>query len=903
MTKTQAKQQIKKLVEKYEKLEKEGKVKKYNEAQTRNEFIEPLFEALGWDMRNQDHEDEVTTEENISGDRVDLAFRLNNIPVMFLEAKAMKVDLDEWKWAEQAINYSWNKGVDWAVLTDFEGIKVFNATLPPEGPGENRFLTLSYRDYLKDFEKLWWLSKESMEKGVLEEEARKTGLLKEKRSVDEVLFEDLMDWRQKLSNNFAAYNQKVDQDLLDEGVQRLLDRLIFVRTAEDRKIEEKVLIVKLREWEKKGRKGDLMKVLNQVFEDFRKTYDSKLFEEHPFEKWEIESTILGKVIKGLYESKEGYTYDFSAISADVLGGIYEQYLGHILEKAKKSAKVTEKHKKRKSQGIYYTPKFIVDYIVENTLGKKLKEIKKHSKNCLRDVKKLKVLDPACGSGSFLIRAFEVLDEFYEKECGVTGNPMARRMEILTTNIYGVDLDPQAVEIARLNLLLRALKSKGSLPSLEGNIKCGNSLVSEGDPELKPFVWEEEFPDVFKDGGFDVVIGNPPYVSFGLRGSKRYSNELGKYLRENYPNSAEYKLSTYAIFMDRAIQELGEGGYFSFVVPDSFLLGRYFSKLRKFILDTCAIIEVTMFVKDFWGGGVVGRPTIITLKRLSDKKLRGSNKLTAKLASNISEFSNDEYQSAVYGQEYFDRIPYNRFRLFFDESSEKLVKKIENDAISLGRVLSLSSGLIGKGGKERIVSKRKKGNKWLPGLISGAEIDRYFLNYAGNFILYDEKLLHSGFKDADYFKTKILIRQTADSIIATIDSNNFLCLNNLHVGNAISDDLDIRCILALINSKLLNRYYRLVSLETGRTMAQTDIETLEQLPIKKINESKQRGIINLVDRILDLNKKLLKAEEGSEEWKGLKKEIERVDGEIDGEVYKLYGLSEGEIKIVEGGKQK
>src|SRR3989338_11151228 len=144
MNKQDAKQQIRKLVEKYQRVAEAGKIKSYNEAQTRNEFIEPLFEYLGWDMRNLTTDNEVTTEENVSGGRVDLAFRFNNIPAMFLEAKAMKVDLDEWKWAEQAINYSWNKSVTWAVLTDFEGIKIFNAEIPPKNLSRNLFFELKW---------------------------------------------------------------------------------------------------------------------------------------------------------------------------------------------------------------------------------------------------------------------------------------------------------------------------------------------------------------------------------------------------------------------------------------------------------------------------------------------------------------------------------------------------------------------------------------------------------------------------------------------------------------------------------------------------------------------------------------------------------------------------------------
>jgi len=192
MNKQEAKQQIQKLVEKYQRVAEAGKIKSYNEAQTRNEFIEPLFEFLGWDMRNLTTDNEVTTEENVSGGWVDLAFRFNNIPVMFLEAKAMKVDLDEWKWAEQAINYSWNKSVTWAVLTDFESIKIFNAEIPPKSISQNLFIELNCRDFINRFDQLWLLSKESFEQKLLDKEAEKWGKLTQRKQVGEKLFEDLM---------------------------------------------------------------------------------------------------------------------------------------------------------------------------------------------------------------------------------------------------------------------------------------------------------------------------------------------------------------------------------------------------------------------------------------------------------------------------------------------------------------------------------------------------------------------------------------------------------------------------------------------------------------------------------------------------------------------------------------
>ncbi len=887
----QAKQLVGKLLEKYEKLEKAGKIKDYNEAQTRNEFIEPLFGALGWDMRNLDHENEVTTEENVSGGRVDLAFRLNNIPVMFLEAKAMKVDLDEWKWAEQAINYSWNKGVDWAVLTDFEGIKVFNATLPPKGPGENRYLALSYKDYLTDFEKLWQLSKESMQKGDLETEARKTGLLKERRSVDEVLFTDLMEWRQKLSNNFSAYNENVEHDLLDEGVQKLLDRLIFIRTAEDRKIEEKVLIVKLREWEKKGRKGSLMKVLDQVFDDFKATYDSKLFENHPFEKWEIEDSILEKVIKGLYESGEGYTYDFSAISADVLGGIYEQYLGHILEKAKKSAKVTEKHKKRKSQGIYYTPKFIVDYIVENTLGKKLKELKKNSKNLLRDVKKLKVLDPACGSGSFLIRAFEVLDQFYEKECGATGDPMARRMEILLNNIYGVDLDPQAIEIARLNLLLRALRGKGSLPSLEGNIKCGNSLVSGSEEELKKyfgenwrekkaFEWKEEFSEVFDEGGFDVVVGNPPYVNIANiddSGERKYF--------QNKFKSVKNKTDLYAIFVERGSVLLAQNGVLGFIVPRTWLGTDSFSKFRKFIIGNTNISQLVKLPNDVFKSAVV-----VTVLLFLEKRIAKKNHCIS-----IFEYLKGEFKKKNWSLNWGDVINTPDHTISF---SPKINFKVS--MVKLGEIASFSLGIKTSNDKKFILDHRKDSDTYK--MLRGKDVCRYSLQWNKKWIWYKPSLMMkkvgAGPRRQEYFlKDKVLFRSISGGVImATLDKDKFFTNDKVHILHEVSKDFSMKFILGLLNSKLMNYWIK----STFGDLLEIKMNQLEKIPIFKAENKDQKVIIKLVDEMLDLNKKLLKVEENSEEWKKLNSDIEKIDGKIDSAVFGLYGLTQKEIGIVEGG---
>jgi len=318
------------------------------------------------------------------------------------------------------------------------------------------------------------------------------------------------------------------------------------------------------------------------------------------------------------------------------------------------------------------------------------------------------------------------------------------MEILTGNLYGADLDAQAVEIARLNLLLKAVNQRGELPRLD-NVRQGNSLISGAPEELKaafgpdwrdkhPFNWEQEFPPVMGRGGFDVVIGNPPYVSFGLRGSKRAEKDLDRYLRDKYPNSAEYKLSTYTIFINRGVQLLREGGYFGFIVPDSFLLGRYFSKLRRYILDTCAIKEIVLFDADFWPSGTVGLPVILLLQKVNDKGRRESNLVTAKLCQSPDEIDKGEFKKAYsYEQSYFEGIAFNRLRLFFDETSKAFVEKVESRAVEASKLVSIHTGVRSKIGQKNIVSTRQESSTWRKGLISGSEMNRYLMNYAGHYI--------------------------------------------------------------------------------------------------------------------------------------------------------------------------
>lgn len=886
MNKAEARQHIGKLVEKYRSVAETHKIGDFNEAQTRNEFIEPLFQFLGWDMRNLETRNEVTTEEQVSKGRVDLAFRINNIPVMFLEAKAMKVDLDEWKWAEQAINYSWNKSVTWAVLTDFEGIKIFNAEVPPKNLSHNLFFELKWNEYLDRFDQLWLLSRESFEQGMLAKEAEKWGKLVRRKLVGEQLFEDLTTWRDLLAADFRKHN-KLTEEELDEGVQRVLDRLIFVRAAEDRKIEQNILLSLLREWETTGGKHKIYKRLIDGFRWFDETYNSKLFSPHALEKWEADDQTLEKIINGLYETSEGYRYDFSAISADILGGIYEQYLGYVQKKEEKAGAKSI----RKSQGIYYTPKYIVDYLVEQTIGEVV------SKATKKQLQNIRIVDPACGSGSFLIAAFDQLLEAHEKQGTVN---LFTKFDILKDNLYGVDLDGQAVEIAQLNLLLKVLSRRTKLPILRHNIRSGNSLVEGTAEQMEatfgsewrkqtPFNWHEEFSEVFGQEGFDAVIGNPPYVF--ARG-KSFAENVKKYYYDHY-ELANYQLNTYLLFIERAYKLLKEGGWFGFIVPNTWLTIDTFAPLRKFLLENVGSLQIiNIFDKVFEGANVdtcllifrKGRRSKVTLGEFRDGKL-----------SIVGKFAPDLFCK-------------NNFiiNISLAKSGDTMdvLKKIEAHSKPLQEFTTIKAGLkayeTGKGEpaqtdtmkNERVYHNKKKVDSTYVEYLEGKDVKRYALGWNGWWLKYGDCLAAPRKKEL-FTSPRILVRQIPSKppyAINAVFTERYL-LNDINSMIIYDFKVDPLFLLAVLNSRLTTYWFANTFDKFQRkTFPQFKVKELARFPIPEASEEEQKKLAKKAQVMLDLHKELQGTSENTEKHERLQREIDKVNGEIDQTVSKLFGLN-------------
>ena len=465
----------------------------------------------------------------------------------------------------------------------------------------------------------------------MDKEARKVGVLPPPQPVERRLFSQLRNWREELFTQLHNYNKDLNFSQIDEVIQRIFNRLISIRTCEDRGIEEKALLAAVNQWKSGGHKPELIERLREVVLQFDGYYDSDLFAQHAADKVYIESWTLEKMIEGLYEVPGGVaSYDFSVMDADVLGAVYEQYLGHVASIAKRRVKegqgqfdlgldvsLEAKKEKRKEHGIYYTPKWVTDYIVKHTVGRFLAE-HSHDENM-----KIKVVDPACGSGSFLIRAY---DELLGYHAAASGKPVSEldqwdRLPVLNRNIFGVDFDGQAVEIARLNLLLRSLARREILPSLADNVRRGNSLISGTEAELekcfgkswkekRPFDWQHEFAPAVQGGDFDVVIGNPPYIRI-----QTLPRDEADYYRDHFA-SASGSFDIYILFLEKGIELLKPGGRLGFICSSKFLKSQYGAGILQLIKKNCTVENIVDLSAQTVFAEATTYPAIVVLKKES-----------------------------------------------------------------------------------------------------------------------------------------------------------------------------------------------------------------------------------------------------------------------------------------------
>jgi len=641
--KIEGKRRISHLVEDYMRLLADGKKESFNEERVKIAYILPLLEALNWNPRT----DEVLPEQATLTGRADFGLRVGGRTKIFVELKSFTKSLDGYdtvkgkhrSYAEQAIQYAWSMKADWAVLTNFEEIRLYDSRVKKPADGLVWKKPLRFTEYKSRFDELWLISKRSVASGALDSYKAKVG----RPPVDEAFLGDLMNCRQFLAEDVKINDPSLTSDQINESVQKILDRLIFIKNCEDRLIiPAESLWKRFKAWQETAIDPKIvtfMMDLKNLFRYFYQVYNGKLFEKHPCENLKVSNKVLEEIINTLYGDGLHLGYNFSVIPVDVLGQAYELYIGSIIKEKEGRAKAIEivrEASKRKAHGIYYTPEHIVNFIARNTLGILLKNCKKPE-----DVSKIKVLDPAAGSGSFLIKAFDVLKEWYSNYNKIN-RPSAPREtldahivpvsdvenKILTENLFGVDLDPQAVDITILNLSLKSVMAKKKLPYMGDHIKCGNSLVS-GDPvdlikyfkkpEVeRPYNWSQEFENVVNRGGFDVIIGNPPYITM------ENLPEYQEYCKTYYPEIYSGKNDIHYYFIAKGLKLLKENGFLGYITSRYFLEAAFAKKLRNFIRNNSGIKAIIDFgnVQVFEGVNVL--TSMIILQKKTSKQARDNN---------------------------------------------------------------------------------------------------------------------------------------------------------------------------------------------------------------------------------------------------------------------------------------
>jgi len=870
ITKEEGKKKLPEVINRFKRWKEEGRLLK-NEDDVKT-LIEELFEnVLGWDK------DDIYRERHPgpTSKRADFQFKDKGIIKLILETKALDV-----QWTgnvkKQAIGYGWSANKEYVVLTNFQSLILFNAKWKDEDKRIFEIENIEDCEKLSDkFDRLWLLSKESLLNGAIDRFSEDIGKKYKKveiSTIDKQLLSDLKKWRENLTRDIKNLN-KLSEEKIDDVVQKIINRLIFIRVCEDRGLSPTItdMISYLRLWQEKRAKP-LLEHLLFIFHYYDDIYDGTIFQKNDLcEKVEIHNNVLEKIIEQLYTAEGlGVEYNFAFIDADILGSVYEEYLGYLM----KGKKITEDHIHRKEQGIYYTPTYVVDYIVRNILGEVLKQSK--------EIDKIKILDPACGSGSFLIKAFDVISEFYKEKIGEEKFNREIKNSILINNLYGVDLDPKAVEIAQLNLFLK-IGEKGELPKLKENIKCGNSLI--GDPKIsnRAFKWKEEFEEIMKGGGFDIIIGNPPYGA-------QLSNSEKDYLSEKYPLN-QGRLDTSLLFIEKSLEILKEDGYLGFIVPVRWLVGTYAKRLREFILNNLYIKNIVYFPAQVFEEAAID--TIIFIV----KKTKAIDKTKVIF---VHKLPFEDIDERMFSQKLWNKDNFE-FHIFLDDNSRALINKIEKATHVLE---DCCDGFLGIQAYEKESDREKLGNfiskKKLSGFepeLSGEHINRYSLKWNNDlFIKYSDKLYSA--KDSSFFKqTKIVVRRILKNrIIATIDENGYYSSDMVY--NLIpKNKTDLRVILGLLNSELLSFYYNKKNYDLSATFPKLRVSAFQKLPIPKIISTDERILVELVEKILSLNKKMNDLSIDDEKLR-IDKEIKKVEKEIDNIIYKVFNISENERKIIE-----
>jgi hypothetical protein len=624
------------------------------EAHIRQTLIDPLLEALGWDVRNKamaaPQYREVIPEDSLDVEgqqkAPDYTFRVGTLPKFYIEAKKCGVNIGTDRApAFQLRRYGWSAKLGLSILTNFSELAIYDCTARPhlsDKASHARIKYFRYDEYPDRWGELWDLySREAVWSGAFDQyvaSKRKRGT----SEVDAEFLKEMEGWRLALAGNIALRNKSLSLEDLNASVQLTIDRVVFLRMAEDRGLEPYEQLLKLCE-----RPSVYLRFMRDLCRKADQKYNSGLFHfqkeggvsEDPDQitpKLLIDDKVFVHILQTLYFA-HGSPYDFGVLPVEILGTVYERFLGRVIRlTAGHQAKIEEKPEARKAAGVYYTPAYIVAYIVKQTVGKQIEGRSPTQLAGSKDKSSFRVLDMACGSGSFLLGAYQCLldhclnwysehkPEAFKK--AVYKDPrnghwrltVEEKKRILTTHIFGVDIDSQAVEVSKLSLLLKVLEGETdqslalsqlpfgdrALPNLADNIKCGNSLVGSDyfagklfpDPEemkrINPFEWGRAFPAAMKAGGFDSIIGNPPYIRIQIM--KEWVPLEVEIYKELFQAGRTGNYDIYVVFIEEGLKLLNASGQLGFICPHKFFNSKYGEPIRGIIAKGQHLSQVVHF---------------------------------------------------------------------------------------------------------------------------------------------------------------------------------------------------------------------------------------------------------------------------------------------------------------------
>ncbi len=930
MKKEEGRKIIAERVEDFEKNKAILTKKGHGETNIRSNYIDIMFKALGWDMkshyevvREYSQRDKSTTGGT---KKVDYAFKINGKLKFFIEAKEASVDLEKDKnaiYQAKRYAYSSNGKAPIVILTDFEEYRVFNVLKAPIIDNPDRDLLQShcmkYTDYLEKWDLLWdTFSREAVGKGSLDSLRGKID--KNTRTMDVDFLAQITEWREILAKNIAVRNESLNVDEINEAVQRILDRLVFIRNLEDREIEPENML-----FDKAHKSDNVYKSLIPLFNSLDKTYNGLLFKKHFSEEIEVDDKTIKDIIRQMCYPVSPFQFD--VIEPEILGRIYEKFLGSKIRLTDSHrAKIEEKIEVRKAGGVYYTPEYIVEYIVKNTVGTKIEGLGPE------EIKEIKIIDPACGSGSFLLGAYSYLLDYHQKwylanqkdkkyqvdwyktKDGEIKVKLDKRADILRNNIFGVDIDKEATEVAIMSLYLKMLDDgfdkgqkelffeKGSiLPDMSNNIKSGNSIIStdyfdgrlnyeiEELKKIKPFNWNKEYFNIINNGGFDCIIGNPPYVTEQVEKNER------DYFFLKYKDNVG-KINTYRLLTLRAIEILKNNGLFGYIIPNTYLTNRDSQYLRKEILDKTSIKEILLFPEK---AKVFQNVTQATTVLIFEKNNDSENKIKTKLCENEKEIFNNSYY--LIEQSIYHNILENMFIINISNDSLKLALKLLNEYDTFDSITEIYQGEVNVSINKDLIKNTKVSEYFKP-LIRGNDVYKYFIdlsgeNSKGSFV----DTSNNDFR-GHYFNKRIVTQEVSNMqqklrIKSSILDKGFLCG---HTTNylILRKEIDLSFILGIINSKLINWFFTIFN-NTNHIPARE----IKRFPFPLIdfnNLKNNKMYLILTECVNEMLKTMVNYYESEKEndKKLYEQKIDLLERKINETVYTLYKLTDDEIKIIE-----